>query len=160
VTSFQHGGTTSNESTGMRSFDIEASWNDQWISLNDHLRFIVGAESLGDKTVARRRTTVTSPFYDGEYEVHSVRENVRESLQVYVLGPSQSQLTEHILLLEDIFEQFVYNIRVTLDEHREVWTCQSADWSVDRSHVQAHNNRAVFKVEVPRLPKVSYEVIF
>lgn len=160
MTSFQMGGTHAQPKEDSLGFDVEVSWNDTWVSLNDHVRFIIGAESLGERTVSRRRNTVTSPFYDGEYEVHSVRENVKESLQIYVLGPSHSQLTENLLLLEDCFEQFVYNVRVTMDEHREVWVCQSADWSIDRSHIQAHNTRAVFKTEIPRLPKVRYEVIF
>lgn len=159
MTSVQNG-ALSHRDSGIRHFDVEVSWNDQWISLNDHVRFVLGAESLGERTVSRRRTTITSPFYDGEYEVHSVRENVKEVLQVYVLGPSQSQVTEHLLLLEDAFEQFVYNVRVTMDEHREVWTCQSADWSVDRSHVNAHNVRAHMRIEIPRLPKVAYEAVF
>ena len=157
---FQPGALNLHQDNSLQSFNLEASWNDQWISLNDMSRFRVTGEGMGSQQITRRRQTVTSPFYDGEYETHSVRENVKEQVGIYVRAASQSQLTENILLLEDIFSQSVYNIRRTLDEAREVWVCQSADYTIDRTQVWTHNCMAVFTAEVPRLPAVSHEVIF
>lgn len=142
------------------TFALEISWQGQWVLLNDHLRFITHAEGLGIRAITRRRQTVTSPFYEGEYETHSVRENVKERVQIWVHGPSQSQLVENILLLEDAFSQSVYNIRKTLDESRQVWTCQSADYTVDQSQVYAHNRMALFTADVPRLPALQHEAIY
>lgn len=144
----------------LTGFNFEASWHDQWVSLNDTTRFKVHGDALGSQQVTRRRVTVTSPFYDGEYEVGSVKENVKETVTLWVRAPSQSQLTEHLLLLEDIFSQSVYNLRKTLDEDREVWVCYSADYSIDRGHINLHNCMALFSAEVPRLPHVHHEVIF
>src|SRR5690348_4876758 len=136
---YQNGALIGVNDNRLRSFNLEISYQDQWVSLNDHARYVVTSEGLGNSQTTRKRETVTSPFYDGEYEVHSVKENVKETIGVYVLGQSQSMLTENILLLVDAFEQSVYNLRLTLDEHREVWICNSADYSIDRSQVNAHN---------------------
>ena len=157
---YQDGAVRSRGGHMLKNFNFEVSWNNSWVSLNDHLRYTMSAEGFGVQQVTRRRMTVTSPFFDGEYETHSVRENVKEEVQIYVTSPSQSQLVEEILLLEDIFTQSVYNARKTLDEAREVWICQSADYTIDRSHIQAHNCRAVFTAQIPRLPAVKHEAVF
>jgi len=156
----QFGAVLGTQSNMMSGFNFEVSWNNQWISLNDHIRYRVAADSFGQQAYSRRRNSVTSPFYEGSFETHSVRENVSETVSIYVTAPSQSQLVEQILLLESIFNQSVFNARKTQDEAREVWVCMSADYTVDRTHVQAHNCRAIFTAQVPRLPAVQHEAVF
>lgn len=160
ISDVQAGALIGREDNTLQDFNLEISWMGQWVILNDHLRYITHAEGLGVRAVTRRRQTVTSPFYDGEFETHSVKENVKERVQIWVNASSQSELVENIILLEDAFSQSVYNIRKTLDESREVWTCQSADYTVDQSHVYAHNCTALFSADVPRLPAIQHEVVY
>jgi hypothetical protein len=159
MTQFQPGGITVFNEIGLGQFDVEISTGTRWYSLNDHLNYRLGAESFPESTVARRRITATSPVYDDTFEVHSVKESVQEKIVVHVLGASQNQVTENLLALEEWFGQFRYNIRRRMGDHMETWLCRPAEWSTDRSHINAHNLRAKMTLTVPRFVKVSYEVI-
>jgi len=144
---------------GMQSFDFEVYDGVRWVTLNDHLHFIVGADSLQGSQQARRRYTVQSSMYDGDWEVHSTASSVTESVTVDVLGVDQIDVSDGLLLLEEIFTQAVYNIRVTRDSVRETWTCYPAEWSIDRGQVQSHNIRAQVRLSIPRFPKKTYQAV-
>ena len=143
----------------MDNFDMEVSFGVPWVSLNDRINFRVSAEGFGNKVTQQRRITADSPYFDGTYLVHSTKDNVTEEFAVYVYGSSQNHVTENLLLLEEIFDQAAYRIRLRFDDHQETWSCQTADYSVERSHVFMHNVMAVMKFQVPRFPKISYEAI-
>ena len=142
----------------MEYFSIEVSYGNVWVSLNDHVNFRVAVDGFGEKAYQRRRTTATSPYYDGTFLVHSTMENVQEGVTVYVTGASQNHVTENLLLLEEIFSQDSYLIRQQMDDHVETWSCQAADYTITRGHIEMHNVRATMKLSIPRLPKVTYEV--
>jgi hypothetical protein len=143
----------------LENFEVAISSGTSWYSLTDGYRFYMSAEDFGDKAQVLRRVTASSPFYDGTYLVHSVRENVQESLVVGILGSSQNQVTENMLLLEELISQPSFRIRLTMGDHAETWSCQSADYTIQRGHINMHNTRAMMRLQVPRLPQVSYEVI-
>ena len=139
-------------------FDVEVSSGTVWTSLNDLMNYRVNAEDFGERAQTLRRVTATSPFYDGTFLVHSTLENVEEKVNVYVYGASQNHVTENMLALLELFAQDSYNVRVSMNDHVETWLCQPADYSIDRTHVMAHNGLALVKFAVPRMPKVTYEV--
>jgi hypothetical protein len=143
----------------LENFEVAISSGSSWYSLTDGYRFYMSSDDYGDKAQVLRRITSASPFYDGTYLIHSVRENVSEMLTVGILGSSQNQVTENMLLLEELISQPSFRIRLTMGDHAETWLCQSADYTIQRGHINMHNTRAMMKIMVPRLPQVSYEVI-
>lgn len=142
----------------MDYFMAEMSLGDQWVCISDHISFYVSPEGFGEKAQVLRRTTAESPYYDGEFLIHSVKANVNETVAVYVLGASQNQVTENLMLLEEIVAQSNYRVRVWFGDHVETWDAQAADYTISRGHVLMHNARALFTMSIPRLPYVLYEV--
>lgn len=156
---YQNGPVQVHNQREMSEFDVEVSYGAEWVSLNDQLNFRVAVEGFGNKTQTRRRITAASPYYDGTFVIHTTQENVEEAISVWVYGTSQNHVTENLLMLETLFDQATYNIRVRMDDHQETWLCWPADYSIDRSHVMAHNVMALMKLTITRMPAVSYEVI-
>jgi len=143
----------------MEEFDVTISYGLQEISLNDGINYQTGVEGFGNKQQSLRKLEASSRFYDGTFVTHYTKENVTEGVQVYVLGYSQNHVTENLLLLEEVFTQVSYTITLRMDDHLETWSCFPAEYAIDRGHVNMHNVRAHFTAQVPRLPKVTYEVV-
>lgn len=142
----------------MEYFDVEVSLGSRWMSLNDHVRYVVGAASLEDSSISMRNTTASSSMYDGAWVVHSARDNVAETLEVRVLGPTSSMVEEYAADLVEAFKQLTYRVRVSINDHVETWQCFPADHSRSRGHVYSHNVMQVVRLSVPRLPDVDVEV--
>lgn len=143
----------------MHQFDVTVSYGLSDVSLNDRTNFRMAAEDFGARTVSKRKIESRSVFYDGTYITHSTKENITENLTIYVLGFTQNHVTENLLILETLFDQDTYTIQVRIDDHIETWSCFTADYGIDRGHINMHNGRATFKAIVPRLPQTSYEVV-
>lgn len=142
------------------SFGVEITYGAAWIDLNDLLNYRVSAEAFGTKAQVLRRITTTSPYFDGTFLIHSTKENITESVTVFVYGVSQNHVTENLLQLEELFSQPAYRIRVRMEDHMETWTCQPGDYTIERTHVYMHNTMAAFKAQVPRMPSALYESVF
>lgn len=155
----QEGGIRPRQSGGMTQFDVEIFDGVRWVSINDHIHYYVGSDSLNSSTQGRRRYTVQSSMYDGDWEVHSTASSVTEALTINLLGVDQIDISDGLIQLQEIFTQAVYNIRITRDTVRETWLCYPAEWSIDRGQVQSHNVRAQMKLSIPRFPKITYEAV-
>lgn len=140
------------------NFNFEIHNGSYWVSISNGLRFYIDPDGFGEHAQAQRRITAQSPFYEGTYLVHSVRENVQETVTVGVLGSSQNEVTENLLMLEELITQPSFKMRLTMQDHAETWSCQSADYTISRGHVLMHNIRATMRISVSRLPEVTYEV--
>jgi hypothetical protein len=143
---------------GLKYLDIEVHDGVSWLSLNDHHRYTAGAKSLETSTQGRRRHTVSSAMYDGEWEVHSTKTNVQETVEVYIEGEDQTLITTYQNRIIEAFSQSLYNVRITRDDDVEIWRCFPAEYSIKRGHVNLHNFRSEVTFSVPRFPKVTYEV--
>lgn len=139
-------------------FDVEIHDGVSWMSLNDDYNFKLGAKSLDQVQQGRRRHSVSSPFYDGEWEVHSTLTNVQETLEVFVNGADQLIVTDNITRLKEAFSQSLYNVRISMDLDVQVWRCFPAEYVLKRGQVNAHNMRAEMTFSIPRFPKISHEV--
>ena len=129
-----------------------------WVDLNDSLNFkVAGGTTRENSAVQWRRIIATSPIYDGQYLVHAVKDQIRETMGIYIYSGSQTELAANIQTLENLFSQFSYQIRWTFDDRQEIWDCQAADYSWSRGHVWTHRNMAQFTAEVPRMPDVTYQ---
>ena len=140
-------------------FDAEISDAGRLHSLNDHFNFKVSPEGFGINAQTFRRKDVTSDYFEGSYNVHSVRDNTKRSVEVWVYGADQTQVTENILDLVNWFTADAYNIRIRTGDSLETWLCQPADYSIDRSHVFLHNCMAKATFTISVSPKVSYEIV-
>lgn len=141
------------------TFTAEISYGLEWVSLNDHLNFKLAADEFGTRAVTLRRKEVSSDFYDGSFLIHTTKENVHEVVSIWVHGGTQNEVTENLLMLEDLFSQPTYQIRIRFGDHRETWICMSADYAIERTHVYMHNGIALFKATVPRKPNMINELV-
>lgn len=141
------------------NFSIEVSHGSQWVSISDHVNYRIDPSDFGTSNTQWRRIQATSPHYEGTYDIHAVRDNVTEQITITIYGQSQNHVTENLLLIQEIVSQPQWRLRITVQDHRETWLCQRADFSIIRGHVFMHNTMAQIKLSIPRHPKVSYEVV-
>jgi hypothetical protein len=144
--------------TGLDYMAVEISYGSRWVSLNDGLVYKIGAEGTRDSTAKTwRKTLADSPILGGNYLVHAVPDMVAEQIGVWVYGGTQTEVSDNLFGLTDLFEQYDYRIRWTFDEYREYWRCQLADASVSRNQVWTHSLMAKADFTVPRYPDVTRE---
>jgi hypothetical protein len=144
--------------TGLDYMAVEISYGSRWVSLNDGLVYKVGAEGTRDSTAKTwRKTLADSPILGGNYLIHAVPDMVAEQIGVWVYGGTQTEVSDNLFGLTDLFEQYDYRIRWTFDEYREYWRCQLADASVSRNQVWTHSLMAKADFTVPRYPDVTRE---
>lgn len=148
------------DNEGLSYLAVEISYGGSWVNLNDGERFKINAENTRDATAKSwRKIEASSPILGGSYLVHAVPDMVSEQVSVWVYGQSQSDLADNFFFLEELFEQFDYRIRWTMNEYREYWRCSLADANSARGQVWTHNQMALSTFTVPRYPDVKRERI-
>ncbi len=146
--------------TGLDYLAAEVSWGSRWINLNDGEVYKISGDETRDSTQKTwRKVTADSPILGGNYLIHAVPDMVSEQISVWVYGQSQTELSDNLFLLTELFEQYDFRIRWTLDEYRETWRCQLADASMSRGQVWTHSTMARCEFAVPRYPDVAREHI-
>lgn len=124
------------------------------LDLNDKLSYDTGAEIFGGQQTWNRQT-VKSPFVDGEFLVHRSMANRQENLQIQVLGADQAELQANVQALLDAARQFNFLITLTMDNAApRVWSCQTADFTVDWSNTRWLALKALVTLTIPTLPGV------
>lgn len=142
------------------NFAITISAGLEEVVLSNGYSMWVSPEGFGSSTTTWRKEQAESRFYHGSYLVHATKANIIENITVYLRGESQNDVTENIMLLEELFGQPSFQIKVQFGNHRETWYCQTADsWQIDRGHVMMHNHMAKVSVSVPRLPDTTKEIV-
>lgn len=148
------------ETKGLEYLAVEVSWGSRWIPLNDGFNYKISADQTRDTSAKSWRKVITdSPILGGNYLVHAVPDMVMEQLAVWVYGTTQTEVSDNLFTLTELFEQYDYRVRWTLNEHREYWRCQLADSSMSRGQVWTHNLMALANFTVPRYPDVLRERI-
>lgn len=146
--------------TGLDYMAVEVSYGSRWVSLNDGLVYKISADGTRDSTAKTwRKTVADSPILGGNYLVHAVPDMVTEQIGIWVYGGTQTEVSDNLFGLTDLFEQYDFRIRWTFDEYREYWRCQLADATVSRNQVWTHNLMALASFTVPRYPDVTREHI-
>ena len=144
------------DETGLQYLACEISYGGTWINLNDKDRYRVSAQATMEQTSKSwRKTTAQSPVLGGSYLIHALPEMVSEQVSLYVDGTNQSDLSDNLFHLDELFEQMSYRLRWTFNEYREYWNCQLAESSHVRSQVYMHNQMSVCTYTVPRFPDVT-----
>jgi hypothetical protein len=144
---------------GLDNFGLEIDYSNGWVDLNDQLNFKVGAETMTSAQTTWRKVTVESPVTEGSYVAHAVQGMVNEQIQIYVYGGTQQEKEENRARLEYLFSRLDFRIRLTFDNYREYWRCQTSDWQTTRSQVFTHNMMSIFDATVPRFPTVTREIL-
>ena len=146
--------------TGLTYLAAEISYGSRWVNLNDGESYKISADGTRDSTSKSwRKVTAESPILGGNYLIHAVPDMVAEQISVWIYGSSQTEVSDNLFTLQELFEQYDYRIRWTFDEYRETWRCQLADSSVGRGHVWTHSLMAQAQFTVPRYPDVAREHI-
>lgn len=142
---------------GLTFFTMEVDYSGRWVDLNDKLNFEIGAETIQSTQISWRKVVAESPITEGSYTIHAVKGMVTESIQVYVHGGSQVELNDNIRRLEFLFSRLDFRVRLTFDNYREYWKCQTSEWQTQRAQVYVHNLMAIMTFSVPRFPTVTTE---
>ena len=133
-----------------------------WLSLNDNSIYKVAADSIGGQSITWRKTEVTSPYVEGKFLVHAVKDMASANLTVWVTGypfnahaTGQNQLQNNIDALIAPFEQMSYQVRYSFGNSQITWDCQTADYSVEMSREYVHAMMVPVKFTIPRFPTVT-----
>ena len=146
--------------TGLTYLAVEISWGTRWINLNDGLNYKISGEGTRDTTAKTwRKVVADSPILGGNYLIHAVPDMVAEQIGVWVYGQDQTEVSDNLFGLQDMFEQYDFRIRWTFNEYREYWRCQLADATLSRGQVWTHSLMAKAEFAVPRYPDVTREAI-
>jgi len=146
--------------SGLDYLGVEISYGSRWVNLNDKISYEIASEGTRDSTGKTwRKVTTTSPILGGDFLIHAVPEMVGEHLGVWVRGTTQTEVSDNLFHLTDLFEQYDYRIRWTFDEYREYWRCQLADATMSRGQVWTHSLMAKADFAIPRYPTVTREHI-
>jgi hypothetical protein len=146
--------------TSLDYMAAEVSYGSRWVNLNDGEIYKIAGDGTRDSTAKTwRKVTADSPILGGNYLIHAVPEMVTEQLAIWVYGQTQTELSDNLFGLMELFEQYDYRIRWTFDEYREYWRCQLADATLGRGQVWTHSGMARAEFTIPRYPDVSREHI-
>ena len=131
------------------------------LDINDHKAFELAGDTRNSRQITHRKQEVASAYVPGSFTVNHVKENIMESLSIYVRGYDHHQLHVNIRRLEDAITQPVYYIKWHIEEHAEMWRCQPADYQIESSREFQHSTLAKFKAQIPRYPELldsSYDI--
>lgn len=149
--------------TNEATFTMSVSLDDgTWLDINDGNKYVVSGESLGISSVSFRKTEAQSPYIEGRFLIHAVKDMVEENIVVWVSGypyntnsSGQHQLRENIDALLEAFEQLSYTVKYTFGNSQVEWNCQTANYSVEFDRQYIHRLYVPVKLAVPRFPTVT-----
>lgn len=125
------------------------------LALNDDTYKIIRG-SWGPGEVVWRRQAVSSPYVDGSFLVNATRDQVTTPLGIRVTGSSRTDCMNKVGTLCRAFEQFSYELTITVDGTDFTYTCDPADYSwgeggaLQTFHIKAYKQEVNFMI--PRSP--------
>lgn len=115
----------------------------------------VHKESRAEQATSWRKQEISSNFVEGTYVNDAVRENVTETVAVYVYGPTSFDLQARVKVLTDAFSQIRYSMRFRDGNLLTTWDCGVADFTVQTPQEMINATMAVVRAQVPRRPSVT-----
>lgn len=126
-----------------------------WVDLEDGLYYSLHAESFGESGTSWRKKDLNADWIEGSYTVSAVRENVTETVSVWVRGETHFEFRTKVEDLITCFSQLNYLFMKRIEDVAEYWTCPSpADYTIRTQHEYIHARIGVFAAQVIRLPTV------
>lgn len=123
-----------------------------WLYVGEGTQYRIAAGSFEDQSVSFRRSEVTNPFVEGTFVVNALRENVTESLQVWVEDRPRLPLQDAVEALAAAVSQVSYVMQVQIRSDVFTWNCYAADYSVVTKREFIHARMAQVSAEIPRHP--------
>lgn len=134
---------------------MQISTPQEWLELNDGQDLVLAKETFSEAAVSKRKTEATNPYLEGSYTVAALREEVVETVAIYVYGADHFATALKVRVVTDAFDQPEYRIIIATEGTKwEVWWCGAANYRIDSSQELLHARMAKITVEVPRHPEV------
>lgn len=127
-----------------------------WLYLGQGTQYRIGAASFAEQSVTFRRSEVTSPYVEGTFVVNALRENVTETLEVYVEGRESLSVTAATRALGAALSQVSYTMQVQLRRDVFTWNAYAADHTVSTRRELLHARIAQVTAQIPREPAVAF----
>lgn len=112
-------------------------------------------DTFGTRNQSYRKTEVSGDWTEGTDVDRAVRENVVESVAVYVSGATHYQFATRLKALTDALEQLQYTITRQIGDLQEVWRCVPADYTVETGQELIFATMGLVRAQVPRKPAVT-----
>ena len=124
-----------------------------WIELADRAGgYELGPDAFTQAAVSHRKSEISSEWLEGTFVTRSVRENVTETVSVYVYGDSPYELATRLDALTDGFDQLQYSMVVRFGDAQHEWDCWVADYTIATRQEMRFATMALVSAQVPRLP--------
>jgi len=124
----------------------------RWLLVNDGIVYKLAKGSFENSAVQFRRDEVTNSFLEGKYTINALRENVTETLAVYVHGSTHMEVMDAVKSLTDALSQIGFVIEVSIGNLIKSWNCYASDYTVNISHELLHAKMALVTAQVTRDP--------
>jgi hypothetical protein len=137
----------------------------EWLELNDGVDLVLAKETFAEVTVSKRNTQAINPYLEGTHTVASLRDEVMETVAVYVHGVDHFATALKVRVVTDAFDQPEYRIIFAVGPKGPtgavepvdpsawtVWWCGAANYRIDSSQELLHARMAKIILEVPRHP--------
>lgn len=111
-------------------------------------------EAIGTRSVSHRKLEVAGDWSEGTDVDRSVRENITETLSVWVGGATHYEFETRLKALTDAFDQLRYSITRTVGDSRAVWTCTPGDYTIETSQEFMVAKVGLVRAQIPRKPAV------
>ena len=112
-------------------------------------------DTFNSRSVSHRKTEVIGDWTEGGDVDRSLRDNITESLAVWVGGATTFEFQTRLKVLTDAFEQLSYPVTRTVGDLREVWSCRPSDYTIETSQPYLVAKVGLVKVQLVRKPAVT-----
>ena len=137
---------------GFLNISMKVSTPLEWLELNDGSDLVLAKETFSEATIGKRKTEATNPYLEGSHTVAALREEVVETVAIYVYGTDHFATALKVRVITDAFDQMEYRIIFNVENAWTVWWCGSANYRIDTSQELLHAKMAKVTLEVPRHP--------
>lgn len=126
-----------------------------WVELEDPANgYEAHKETRAEQGVSWRKQEISSTFVEGTFVNDAVKENVTETLAIYVDAHTPYELAVRVKVLTDALSQIRYQVRMRSGNLLETWDCAVADYTVQTPQEMINSRMAVVRASVPRRPTV------
>lgn len=127
-----------------------------WLNVNDHVNYELEGSTIGSRSVTFTRHESKSSFMPGSWIVDAHKNNVEETLSVWVNGDSPIGLNRQINRLTDALTQLKFSVDWAVGDSQFQWQCQVADYQVITQRELLHADRAQVTSRIRRTPEVTW----
>lgn len=128
-----------------------------WLELEDPENgYSLHKDSFSQQQVTRRKQEIEGEWVEGSFTTRSVRNNVTETLAVWVEGATPWEARQRRERLLNALGQLSYQFKLKDEDELQTWDCQPADYSLEAGQELRFARLVLVRAQVPRLPEVLY----